>query len=154
MGVWMKLQLGIIDLPYANAPRAPGSKATSGTQTTGDVAQWLENKYHIYASFWTLHGDEIAKDVERSLEGALNSMLNGAPMNHDVFGSASSKIRARFSEFLMKQEMDGLFPGVPTAAALRGVNHRMKHPYKRRAPRPSFIDTGLFESSFKAWMEK
>ena len=150
----MKLQLGIIDLPYANAPRAPGSKATSGTQTTGDVAGWLEDKYHIFLSFWTLHGDDIAKDMEHSLEGALNSMLNGAPANHDVFGSANSKIRARFSEFLMKQEMDGLFPGVPTAAALRGVSHRMKRPYKRRAPRPSFIDTGLFESSFKAWMEK
>jgi len=42
-------------------------------------------------------------------------------------------------------------PGVPTKAALRGVNHRLKHPYRRRGARPSFVDTSLYMSSFKAW---
>jgi hypothetical protein len=38
-------------------------------------------------------------------------------------------------------------------AALHGVSHRFKHPYARRARRPSFIDTGLYQNSFAAWVD-
>lgn len=78
----------------------------------------------------------------------------GAPVSLDPFGSATSKIEDRFKQMLSTRELDSLgFPGIPTAAAQRGVNHRFKHPYKKRAARPSFIDTGTFQASAKAWVE-
>jgi len=43
------------------------------------------------------------------------------------------------------------YPGVPTRAALMGVNSRLK---KRRGKRrPSFRDTGLYQASFMAWVD-
>jgi hypothetical protein len=41
-----------------------------------------------------------------------------------------------------------------SAAADAGVNHRKKRPYAKRDARPAFVDTGLFVSSFRAWMKK
>ena len=40
--------------------------------------------------------------------------------------------------------------GVPTQAALEGKNSRLK--VERGERRPSFIDGGLFKSSFVAWI--
>jgi hypothetical protein len=44
--------------------------------------------------------------------------------------------------------------GIKTLAARRGVSHLLPHPYsKNNPPRPSFIDTGLYRKSFRAWVE-
>jgi hypothetical protein len=50
--------------------------------------------------------------------------------------------------------------GVPTAAALAGVRtslkkkKELKNPRKRSlGRRPSFIDTGMYRDSFKAWVD-
>jgi len=172
-----KLVFGVLDIPYANAPRAKGSKAKSGTQTTGDVAQWLEDEYHIMEVFAAVHAQDIAHDLEHSVVGALNSILNGAPASLDVFGSATSKIEERMKNFILTGEMEKLgIPNVPTQAALNGVSHRFanamntsytmplnKKTGKRRKKalkkpqrdaRVSFYDTGLYETSMKAWIEK
>jgi hypothetical protein len=55
----------------------------------------------------------------------------------------------------MKQEIESMgLRGVPTKAALKGINHRLRHPYRKSNPRrPSFVDTGLYVASFRAWME-
>ena len=138
------LHLGVIDLPYANA----------GSATTGDVAEILEAKYHVMEIFWQLHGQEVADAICNSMVGAFESrVLHGAPAGLDFYGTAMGVAKQLFSRFLESKEMDALgYPGVPTKAALTGVSHRFKK--KRGAPgRPSFVDTGLFESSFRAWME-
>lgn len=151
------LHLGVVDVPYDEPDIRFSAKAmglVNMTRTTGDVAEILEEKYHVMDIFFELHGPQIAKDLEQSLAGALENLLAGSPINHKPFDGGTDKIEERFKDFLEKKEMDGLgYPGVPTMAALRGVNHRMKHPYKKRNPRPSFIDTGAYVNSFKAWVD-
>ena len=101
-------------------------------------------------------GDKIAAALEDSLAGAVESAFMGAAnMNsYDPTGKAMTDIEDAFKMFLSSQEIEKLgYPGVPTQAAQDGVNHRLKHPYRKRAARPSFVDTGLYQSSFKAWID-
>ncbi len=146
------LNLGVIDVPYANPPRAAGSPAKGGTQTTGDVAEWLETKYHVMEVFFELHKDDIAKALENSLAGSLETLLMGGPATSSPASEAMSEIEEKFKRFLADREMEALgIPGVPTAAAKKGINHRFK---KTLTPgRPSFIDTGAYENSFKAFID-
>jgi hypothetical protein len=170
----MTLHLGVIDIPYGNPTLAPlkakkgkitakGKKkkasvkkaASAKTITTGDVAEILEEEYHIMRQFFEMNSGAIVKDLEKSLAGKLESVLLGALPNGDPFLEGTSKIDERFRRFLTRGDLEKVgYPGVPTQAALRGVNHRLKHPYKRRAPRPSFIDTGLYQANFKSWVEE
>src|SRR5579872_1341599 len=156
----MILHLGVIDLPYAEPAPAPKKIRAAGRRprphkdhakkygamTTGDVAEILESKYHIMENFWQLHQADVAKDFEESMSGAFESLVMGGPITLDVHGSATSKIEDRFKQMLSNKELDSLgYPGIPTAAAEAGVSHRFKRAYKKRASRPSFIDTGLFQ---------
>jgi hypothetical protein len=150
------LHLGVIDNPYNEVP-PPGKrrrkKVVGGTQTTGDVAGWLENRYHVMEIFYEQHAEDVvAPALENSLAGALESVLMGAPASLDPFGGAMSVIEDRFRAFLTAKEMDALgYPGIPTKASLLGISRRFKN---RRSPgRPSFIDTSLYSSSMKAWVE-
>src|ERR1019366_9125915 len=112
------LHLGVIDLPYTVSKRSV---------TTGDVAEWLEKKYHVMEVFYRQHEGDVARDVEKSVAGALESLLLGAPPSIDPFGAGTSKIEDGFKQFLSSREMEGLgYPGVPTGAALAGVSHRFK----------------------------
>lgn len=152
----MILHLGVVDIPYSGAPsrhRRKGNVA-SGTQTTGDVAGWLEDKYHVMEHFYEQRQDVVVAAVEDSVQGAVESLLMGASFKIDPFGSATSKIEGEFREFLSSREIESVgYPGVPTKAAQRGVNHRLRHPYRRANPRrPSFVDTALYQASFRAWV--
>jgi hypothetical protein len=158
------LHLGVIDIPYGPQPQAPrkaskrpgkarARKQSNTSITTGDVASILEAKYHVMEIFYEEHQGDVTSDLVDSLEGTVQSLMMGAPASIDPFGSATSKIEDRMKKFLDDREMERLgYPGVPTMAALMGVSHRFANPYKRRAPRPSFIDTGLYQSSMKAWV--
>lgn len=166
------LHLGVIDIPYdVRVPESMkrvavrtqrGGKAKvikaspSGGQTTGDVAEILEDKYHIMEVFFEDIGYEaVMGALVNSLEGAIENIQSGAPLSTiKLYAGAESEIETAFRLFLGQQELDGVMPGVPTKAALKGVNHRMVHPYAKRGPRPSFIDTGLYQASFKAWVEE
>ena len=153
----LTLHLGVIDQPYRTAITAASrrrrKKVSAATKTTGDVAVYLEDKYHVMEHFFELHKDGIAKSLENSLAGSLETMMMGGPATLS-FGTAESEIDASFKNMLSNKELDRLgYPGIPTMAALRGVNHRMLHPYARRPSRPSFIDTGLFQASFKSWID-
>jgi hypothetical protein len=161
------LHLGVLDVGYVqteSAPKRAPKRPRKGPHkahakkyqniSTGDVAEILESKYHPMEIFFEQHKEDIAADLEGSLAGALESLLMGAPPSLDAFGSATSQIEDRFKKFLSEKEMEGLgYPGVPTKAALMGVSHRFLHPYKKRPPRPSFIDTGLYQASFKSWVD-
>lgn len=164
----MILHLGIVDQPYRNAP-SPARKGKrwrrsdligGASATTGDVAGYLEDRYHPFEIFYELHKAEIAADLETGLAGALESILMGAPVDLSVFGSAESKIDDHFRKFLDAGELESLgYPGMPTEASGRGkriggINHRLRHPYAKSNPaRPSLIDTGLYQSSFKSWVD-
>lgn len=153
--------------------------APSGGETTGDVAAILEDKYHVMEVFYEdLGADLIMKALENSAAGAIESLLMGAAsgpfadFSHvadaslrtrlesantpslTISARAEGEIEAAFRIFLDQREMDGVVPGVATAAAKKGVNHRFKHPYaKANKERPSFVDTGTYQAAFKAWVD-
>jgi len=160
------LHLGVIDVPYQHEPEAPKkvpirkgvrkgsavrkSDFIGGGKTTGDVAEILEEKYHVMRIFFENKGQKIADSLVNSYAGALESLMMGAPIEHDPFGTAGDDIKELFTKFIDQKEMDTMgYPGVPTKAALMGRSKRFK---RNKGPeRPSFQDTGLYEDNFKAW---
>lgn len=161
------LHLGVIELPYLHTPDMEGARkhARKGRKwrksdiiggekspTTGDVAGWLEDKYHVMEIYYNEHEVQIAEKAIESLGGVIESLNMGAPVTLDAFGPLSQFIMTDFKQFLSKGEIDKVgYPGVPTDAAKKGVNHRLK--IKRGKARPSFIDTGLYQSSFITWAD-
>jgi hypothetical protein len=166
----LTLNLGVVDMPYSaesykehkikfakrgksNKPvREPSNDAAS--ITTGDVAKILEEKYGILDTFKFARLPDIAKMLEESMAKELENMMMGqTPTN--PFQGAEAKITQMMKDFLSTQAVESMgIEGVPTQAALDGVNHRLKHPYAHGNPRrPSFIDTSLMQQSYKAWVE-
>ena len=146
----MTLHLGVLDGPH-------------GEVITGDLAEILERKYGVMEAFYDMNKDAVNEYIVNAFEGAVESILMGAPSGVDPFEAASTKIEARFKQALSSKEFDGHLPGVPTQASLEGVTNRFKKAKERkgggrrrrkRPGRPSFIDTGIYQSSFKAWIEK
>ena len=144
------LHLGVTEIPYAGRP-GKGKTVT----TTQDVAEILEGKYHIFEHFYEIHHNEISSLIEFAVAGATETLMMGGRASLDAaLGAAASRIEDMFRKMLDEKELDKLgYPGIPTGAALKGVSHRFGHPYARRGPRPSFVDSGLYQSSFKAWFE-
>lgn len=163
MGNIVRIDFGVVDFPYSEAetpkkvaPAKKGKKAAPvkrraahGTQTTGDVAQILEDRYGVMSAFVRIQMPAITGSLEESLGGALESFMMGASPSHNPYGTFESEAATMFKTFLAENEFAYAgMPGVPTQAALRGVNHRLK--ITRGPERPSFVDTGLFGQSFQA----
>ena len=171
LGFDVKLCLGVNDIPYVeNIPDRPRRVAVRvkrggpikqirsripGSETTYEVATYLEDKYHVMEVFFELHQSDIAKSFEDKLGGMLEDILLGAPPRSDNSSTViAAEIKTMFDAFITNKGMDGIQPGVPTAAARKGVNHRLKHPYAKGNPeRPSFRDTGTYLANFQAWLE-
>lgn len=132
------LHLGVIDIPYEDE-----------NTTTGSVAEILEVKYKIMQTFFDRYGEDIARLMSDDLAAGLENMLTGLPLPEDPFAESMSHVHHLFSAFLDNSEMNGM-PGVPTARALKGISKRFKK--KKGNPRPSFIDTGMFQASMRAWV--
>lgn len=127
--------------------------AGGGLKTTGDVAEILEDRYHIMETFFELHENAIASMLTKSVEEAIQSIHAGAPGYIDPHLEGLSELEHEFKDFLSMRGMDATAtPGVPTRAATRGVSHRFLHPYAKHPSRPSFIDTGLYQANFHAWV--
>ncbi len=156
------LVLGVQDMSYAAQFHSSAGTRKRGVskaqaaygkgQTTGEVAKLLEARYHVMQAFVNMNSTEIVAAVEASMLGSVINIVNGQPGPIVPGAQALSDIETAFKQSLSQRAYDGL-KGVPTQAAERGVSHRFKKPYARRAARPSFIDTGLYQSSFKAWTE-
>lgn len=143
----LKLHLGVVDAPYS----------TKGSTTTGDVAEILESRYGIMETFYRTNEDEIVAALEAAMQGKLETLLLGGPVDTaELFSDGDfGPIEQAFRKFLDTEGMRGRAAGVPTAAAQAGVNHRLLHPYaKSNPPRPSFIDTGSYQTSMRAWIEE
>lgn len=159
----LTLHLGVIDQPYtsydggrkaANPARRRKPLVTGKakrTVTTGQVARWLEDRYHVMEVFYEIDGG-VHEALRESVADAMENVLMGAPVDANPFLGATSEIQKRFKQFISNRTMETLgIPGVPTRAALMGVNSRLK---LRRGPRrPSFRDTGLYQASFMAWVD-
>src|ERR1700733_13793690 len=133
----LTLHLGVLVKNY----RSRSAKA--GSMTTGDVAEILEAKYGILAAFWRAHDQDCAGDLEVSLGGAMESLMMGRAV--DPWGRATQAIQQRMKDFINSKEVETVgLVGVPTKAALRGISHRLKHPYRMpNQRRPTLRDTGL-----------
>lgn len=150
----MKIELGVIDQPYADTSTG-----------TGDVAEFLEKKYGIIERFVDKHGEDIQTALEESFVNAFEDTVRGFP-GRPAYASGLQKIQIMMKRWLSTQEIEGSgIPGVPTKAALMGKSSRFKSGLnqvsmkkfnkgiRQGARRPSFIDTGLYEASMKAWIE-
>jgi hypothetical protein len=153
------LNLGVVDVPYedegakpkGNAKRGQGS-SKSEPSTTAQVAQILEEKYGVMEAFSTAHKDDITQALINSLEGAMETILMGGPVP-DPFAEAGQAIQAEFRTFLMTAEVESMgIEGVPTQASINRRSLRFKSKVADK-PRPSFIDTGTYELSMRAWVE-
>lgn len=123
-----------------------------------DVATILEAKYGVMEFFWQTHQQEIVEELSDAIVGSLESLLQGKPPGSDPHAQASPQIERMFNNFLDRKEMDNKVAGVPTEASLMGVSHRFKKKRKKWVrsvgmTRPSFIDTGTYENSFRAWVD-
>lgn len=143
----MKMLLGVHDVPYA------ADKSGKEFVTTGEVAEFLEEKYGVIGTFYDQNSSMIVGAIEKNIEENIENLLMGAPTNNASLEAAKGQIVQRFRQYLAGEEMVGLIKGVPTEAAMRGVSHRFKHPYAKRGRRPSFVDTGQFEASFDVEFE-
>jgi hypothetical protein len=135
----MKLHIGVIDVPEPEG------------NTTGNVATILEEKYGLFSKFADSQIDKIADNLSESIAGALESLMQGY-VQPNPFAAATSQIDQDFRHFLDIEEMAKLgVPGVPTKAALMGKSIRFKR--KKGPRRPSFIDSGVLQTSLKSWVE-
>ncbi|ENM4476130.1 hypothetical protein AB7Y34_002984 [Salmonella enterica] len=130
--------LGVIDVPYEDE-----------NTTTGDVAEYLEEKYQIMQTFFDRYSNDIADLMTNDMAASLENMMAGAPPARDPLAESMSHIHDLFVAFLDNTEMNGL-PGVPTRRALKGISRRFKN--KKGPPRPSFIDTGTYQAAMRAWV--
>lgn len=155
----MKLVMGVVDIAY--------SDAQSGNKTTGEVAQILENKYHVMETFYVVREDKIADYLAGSLSNAIADAVSGRRSNQSPFDDGMRDIEAEFRDFLDANEMSRLVAGLSegesaafdwsktfSSAANAGVRSRFKNRQNNNGgPRPVFVDTGLYQESFRAWVE-
>lgn len=165
----LTLNLGVIDIPYQShqAPKKVAqakkgkankpvkAKSDAATKTTGDIAEILEEKYGVLDTFAFARLPDIAKAIEESIAGELETMMMGGRPSGNPFQGAESAITTMMKNFISSQEIEHMgIEGVPTQAAKDGVNHRLKHPYaKANQRRPSFMDTTLYWQSLRAWFK-
>lgn len=140
VGAILKLHFGVMDIPYDGE-----------SVTTGDVATFLEEKYSVMQLFFEVHEKDIVQLMENSIAGSLENIMAGAPPANDPFAESMSEIHNLFIFFITSQQLDG-HPGIPTLASLEGISRRLKN--KRGPPRPSFVDTGLYIASMRAWVSE
>lgn len=156
----MKLVLGVLDVAYSDASKG-------GATTTAEVARILEDRYHVMETFYFSRQDKIDDWLAGSISRAIETMAETGEAVMPTF-EAEQRIEAEFRAFLSANEMATMLGSLTASerdyfmgstggfmgAATAGVNHRKKHPYaKRNKARPAFIDTGLYQASFRAWIE-
>jgi hypothetical protein len=165
----MKLQLGFEDIPYAQRYSAESPilasikkrvarKQTQAQQsygqgkTSGEVAAEIEKKYSLVEVFYGLEEDFVIQNFEESYANSLDLGMWG--QSWDVAWDPSP-LEGKFRRSLSQRRFDGIIKGVPTKASLAGVSHLRRDPFKKGASqRPSFINTGLYQRSFRAWTEE
>jgi len=135
----MRLNLGVIDIPYRNA---------EGT-STGDVAEILEDKYQVMQRFFDMYDKDIVKDIEDGIAGAIENAFAGQK-NPNLFAGSMSKTEKRFRNYLDKEEHGIQLKKhkAPKAGA------RKKMQYKKVEHTTAFVSSGLFRLNFKAWIEE
>lgn len=148
------LHLGVVDVAYSS---------DEGAKTTGEVAEYLEKEYHIMRVFLEANEQRIGDFLAEAYRGEIDNLLMGRAPVHSVTTrlgrrvltgqSTNGRIEERFRDFLAQREWKQA-SGQAVAAAEAGVSHRKKRPAaKSNKARAEFIDTGLYQASFRAWVD-
>lgn len=141
--------LGVLDVTYSDANG-------DGTTTTGFVAEKLEQNYGVMGTFFALNEDKIAGILADSMADSIQDLLDGKPPASPTYG-AEQKIEAAFRTFIYSNAMQKIMDkvgGTISQAAQKGTSSRRKAKTAKAAPRPAFVDTGLYVQSFRAWVER
>ena len=141
----LKLYLGFEDRPYSIRHVTPGrrkyirgSKYGQGT-SSAQVAESLEERYGILESF--VEEETTIQDIIEDVFGErIEQVLAGLEYDKNDMAKRTPDIEKAFRTML-GMEMLHTRGTVPTAAATR-------------EGRKSFIRTGLYQSSFRAWVEE
>lgn len=133
----MLLNLGITDIPYAE-----------GGKSTGDVAEILEEKFHVMEIFSEKKGGEIAFLLADSLAGSIETVAMGGTVT-DPFAGAMQKIEERFREFITLGE-HGIHLKKMDAPK---TGARFKRQYRKAKASTAFVDSGNYRRNFKSWVE-
>lgn len=141
----LHLNLGVVDIAYSDA-------GGGGATTTYEVAQILEAQYHVMDIFAIEREQKLGDWIAEALSDQIKDIAAGAPVPQNPFADAEQKIETSFRQFLDAGEIEKIHPHTPTQAALEGRTKRRKN--QKGPRRPSFIDTGLYRRSFRAWVER
>ena len=155
----LKINLGFESFPYTTKSSRTRAKLGKGARiakgygegkTSAEVAKELEDRYELVSTFYLGEEDELSFALEDFYGEAIEAVLMGKPPKKIPSDELTKKIEEAFRQYLQNEEH-----GIKTEAARRGVSHLLPKPYSRRnPPRPSFIDTGLYMQSFRAWVEE
>jgi len=151
----MKLKLGVNEVP----------EPEGGTSYT--VGKELEENYELFSKFAEHDMDRITQALSESVAGALETMQMTGQVPKDMFAAAGEQITDDFKNFIQNETLATMgVPGVPTKAALEGRSLRTKgnkvikkvkkgQQFKEvvGSRRPSFIYSGILQSSLKVWVE-
>ena len=131
------------------------------TRSDQNVAVWRclclfldltdEHCHQNWLRFWNQIEDKVAERLEDALSEQFEEIVKMDQVPKKLIPDAfAEQIIDDFKGFLDHEEH-----GIKTTAARRGVSHLLPRPYARsNPPRPSFIDTGLYRASFRAWTEE
>lgn len=150
-----EIHLGFVDVPYPGQVQRRGKRGRflRKEERSIDVAEDLEEKYHIVETFAELALAEIAEELEVDYTEQLDELFETG-RSRSGSGKFSRKVTLSFRNFLQEGGMDSLVRGVPTKASLAGKTWR---PDFNKTPvgqsRPSFIDTGTYIGAFRAWID-
>ena len=138
------LHLGVLDVAYT-------SGTGKGAVTTGDVATFIESDYHVMRTFLELYEDEIGQLLANEIAGEIESIAQGKPVKRLTLDVSGNRINELFRDFLDSREWKQT-SGQAVAAADNGDNVRKKSK-KQDKSRAEFIDSGLYQASFRAWVD-
>jgi hypothetical protein len=165
----LTLHMGFVNTPYtsetimrpATSAKAEAKRKRkrgfSKTMTAQKVANILEGKYNIVETFSEIHEEEIHNIMHDGFKEIAKNMIEkrGGSSNaslKNLMKPSTDHIQSMFRQFLDSEEMNGMVPGVPTGAALLGIRHGRGSKTKK-GQRPSFVDTGIYKASFRAWVK-
>jgi hypothetical protein len=122
--------------------------------TAADVGESLETKYHIVEVFTELLEDEISEELLTEASEEIQLVFDGEDPPEGISQRFSAGIEELFRDYIANEDMAGISPGVPTKAALAGKSRFPRFAkHGRGVRRPSFDDTGIYQSAFRAWVD-
>lgn len=141
----LKLQLGVLDIGYVDG---------DGATTTGDVAGYLEDRYHVMRKFAEMNEDFIADTIADHFAGLIESVAQGKRVSATDMMPVMPKIEERFRDALDSGEIHQSLPAEQQVSESTLKTSSRKKVINQDASRQAFIDSGQYQASFRAWITK